>query len=160
MNQTFMGRGGTDEFLKQMCPALRDSQPIVRACAADALAACLKIIVDPSRKHHSTTAILCQIYSFVIDGFTLCKKGKGGGNNPSSQASPSQIEAAEHSSLLIVGDMLACAGSFMLPRFDEVCEFVLEMRFHEKELLRLEVIRLIVRFQGFILLLFCFFCNY
>lgn len=146
MNQTFMGQGGTDEFVKQMFPVLRDPQPIVRACAADALAACLKIIVDPSRKHHSTTAILCQIYSFVIDGLKLPKKVKNV-SNPSSQASPAHIIAAQHASLLIVGDMLTSVGTFMLPRFDEVCECVLDLKLHKKELLMLEVVRLIVSFR-------------
>ncbi len=147
-----MGQGGTDDFFKQLFPALRDAQPIVRVCAADALAACLKIIVDPSRKHHSMTAILCQIYSFVIDGFKMPKSIKGSGNN-SSQVSQLRIEAAQHSSLLIVGDMLACVGSFMLPRFDEVCQCVLEMKSHEKEILKLEVVRLIVSliYKAFIL---------
>ena len=146
MNQTFMGQGGTDEFVKQMFPVLRDSQPIVRACAADALAVCLKIIVDPSRKHHSTTATLCQIYSFVIDGLKIQKKVKNG-SNTSSQASPSQILAAQHASLLIVGDILTSVGTFMLPRFDEVCECVLDLKSHKKDLLILEVVRLIVRFR-------------
>ncbi len=146
MNQTVMGQGGTDEFLTQIFPALRDTQPIVRACAADALAECLKIIVDPSRKHHSTTGILCQIYSFVIEGFNFHNmKGKGMGNS-STQVTQSQAEAAQHTSLLIAGDMLEYAGAFMLPRFDEICDAVLALKTHSKELLRLEVVRLIVSF--------------
>jgi FKBP12-rapamycin complex-associated protein len=143
MNQTVMGQGGTDEFLSQIFPAVRDPQPMVRACAADALAECLKIIVDPTRKHHSTTGILCQMYAFVMDGFDVDNKIKSIGNS-STQITQSQAEAAQHSSLLIVGDMLECAGTFMLPRFDEVCNAVLALKFHSKELLRLEVVRLIV----------------
>jgi FKBP12-rapamycin complex-associated protein len=138
MNQTVMGQGGTKEFLTQIFPALRDPQPIVRACAADALAECLKIIVDPTRKHHSTTGILCQIYSYVMNGFKDHTK--------TTQITQSQAEAAQHSSLLIVGDMLECAGTFMLPRFDEVCDAVLALKFHSKELLKLEVVRLIVSY--------------
>ena len=149
MNQTVMNQGGTGDFLYQLFPVLRDPQPIVRACGVDALAEVLKIIVDPSRKHHSTTGILCQIYSFVMDGFQMhnkAAKGGGGGlgGNSSTQTKQAQMEAAQHSSLLIVGDMLDCAGTFMLPRFEEVCNAVLALKCHPKEVLRLEVVRLIV----------------
>jgi FKBP12-rapamycin complex-associated protein len=155
MNQTVMNQGGTHEFLHQLLPVLRDAQPIVRACGADALAECLKIIVDPSRKHHSTTEILCQIYSFVMDGFTIHNRGSKGVGNSSIQATQAQVEAAQHSSLLIVGDLLERSGSFMLPRFDEVCKSVLALRSHPKELIRLEVVRLIVSMHIFIM-----FCSY
>lgn len=55
-----------------------------------------------------------------------------------------QVEAAQHASLLVVGDMLEHTRNFMLPRFDEVCRAVLALKDHPKALLRLEVVRLIV----------------
>lgn len=143
MNQAVMNQSGTNEFLHQLFPVLRDPQPIVRVCGADALAECLKIIVDPSRKHHSTTAVLCQIYSFMMEGLKINNKTQKGLGNSSAPGS-SQIEAAQHCSLLIISDLLESAGTFMLPRFDEVCKAVLSLKNHPKEVMRLEVLRLIV----------------
>mmetsp|Transcript_13845 Transcript_13845/g.21584 ORF Transcript_13845/g.21584 Transcript_13845/m.21584 type:complete len:113 (-) Transcript_13845:76-414(-) len=42
-----IGHGGSSsEFLDHIFPVLQDQQPIVRACAADALSQCLKIVMS------------------------------------------------------------------------------------------------------------------
>ena len=146
-NQTTPGHGGSNEFLDHIFPVLHDPQPIVRVCAADALAECLKILVD--RKHRSITGLLCQVYSNMIEGLKpqIKKKHSGGGINvgTSPPVATPETEAQQHSSLLVVSDMLLHCGNFMLPRFDEVCCAVLELTDHLKALLRLEVVRLIPR---------------
>jgi len=142
-NQSGVGQEGTD-FIAQLFPVLADPQPIVRVCAADALAECLKVIVDPSRKHHSTTRTLCQVYSHIMKGFNHQSKGKRGVGNAAALLSQAEIEAAQHASLLVIGDLLDLPLDFMLPRFDEVCKASLALKEHPKALIRLEVIRLIV----------------
>ncbi len=146
INQSPMGQEGTNSFIVQLFPVLLDNQPIVRVCAADALAECLKVIVEPTRKHQSTTRLLCQVYSFVMEGFREQKQSKRG-NNVSVLVSQSQIVAAKHASLLVLGDLLDLPLDFILPRFDEVCKMSLSLKDHPKALLRLEVIRLIVSYM-------------
>lgn len=52
-SQSTLGQGGSNEFLDYIFQAVRDPQPIVRACAADALSQCLKILME--RQHLSLT---------------------------------------------------------------------------------------------------------
>ena len=130
--------GGTNAFISQIFPVLTDPQPIVRVCAADALAECLEVIVDPSRKHHSTTRTLCQVYSHIMKVF------QDDGKVKRSHAELAEIEAAQHAALLVVGDLLEIPLDFMLPRFDEVCKATLSLMDHPKALIRVEVIRLLV----------------
>jgi FKBP12-rapamycin complex-associated protein len=133
---------GSHEYINELFPILLDPQPIVRVCAADALAEYLKILVDPTRQHHSTTLNLCQVFGKVMKGFNY---GKSKGNmNGSNVLSQNEIEAAQHASLLVVGDLIDLPLDFMLPRFDTVCKAVLALKAHQKELIQLEVIRLIV----------------
>lgn len=140
-NQSEIGQeGGTSEFIAQIFPVLTDPQPIVRVCAADALAECLKVIVDPSRKHHSTTRTLCKVYSFIMKVFNDGDKGRRGQRN----VEKAEVEAKQHAALLVIGDLLDLPLDFMLPRFDEVCRATLGLRNHSKALIRLEVVRLIV----------------
>ena len=140
-NQFGIGQeNGTSEFIAQIFPVLADPQPIVRVCAADALAECLKVIVDPSRKHHSTTRTLCKVYAFIMEVFKDHDKGKRAQRNVDRV----DIEAKQHAALLVIGDLLDLPLDFMLPRFDEVCKATLGLKNHSKTLIRLEVVRLIV----------------
>ena len=135
-----MGQEGTNVFITHLLPVLMDPQPIVRVCAADALAECLKVIVDPTRKHHSTTRLLCQVYSFILKGF-----------KDESLSSQAEAVAAKHASLLVLGDLVDLPLDFILPRFDEACQSALSLKDHPKALLRLEVIRLVVSFLSCII---------
>lgn len=61
--------GGSNEFIDFVFPVLRDPQPIVRACAADALSVCIQVLF--AKQHRSTTGILCQIYKEMMEGFDI-----------------------------------------------------------------------------------------
>lgn len=129
--------GGSNEFLDSVFPVLSDLQPIVRACAADTLSECLKILVE--RHHASLTALLCQVHFAVMEGLHLSATKK------SSQSVIAKTEATNHGCLLAVACMLQYTRGFILPRFDEICEAVLDFSEHPKALIRLEVIRLVPR---------------
>lgn len=131
--------GGTNAFISQIFPVLLDQQPIVRVCAADALAECLEVIVDPSRKHHSTTRTLCKVYSFIMKVFNEKNTSKKRNHHDNAK-----IEAAQHAALLVIGDLLELPLDFMLPRFDEACKAALSLMIHPKALIQVEVIRLLV----------------
>lgn len=122
-----------------------DPQPIVRVCAADALSECLAILME--RQRGSMTAPLCTLHRQMMEGleYNGDGNGRGGdkGGDPAAAAAAAAVRA--HGSLLIVSEMLRHSGSFMLPRFDEVCEAVLKFAKHPLVLIRLEVLRLVPR---------------
>jgi hypothetical protein len=134
-----LGQGGSNEFLDYIFQAVRDPQPIVRACAADALSQCLKILME--RQHMSLTGLLCQVHFSVMEGLNL-QTPKNSWPNP---AITSKVETSQHGSLLVVGTMIAHTRDFMLPRYDEVCTKAMEFMSHEKVLVRLELVRLLPR---------------
>lgn len=135
--QTNVGHGGSNEFLDRIIPVLADPQPIVRACAADALSQCLKILVH--RQHASLTALLCQIHFSLMDNL------KPDMSKKKSSAAIAEAEQAIHGSLLAMACMIQYTRDFILPRFDEICEAVLNFTTYPKTLIRLEVIRLVPR---------------
>jgi len=136
-SQHIVGQGGSNQFLDHIFQAIRDPQPMVRACAADALSQCLKILVD--RRQLSLTGLLCQVHFSLMEGL----------NADTSRKRPwqaiAEAEASQHGSLLVVSTMLVYTGDFMLPRYNEVCESVIAFCSCPKALIRLEVIRLIPR---------------
>jgi len=100
----------------------------VRACAADALSHCLKIIVK--HQHLSMTGLLCQVHFALMDGLNedTCRK-----KQPWNAIIAA--EASHHGSLLVVSTMLACTGDFMLPHYKEICQAVLALTGHTKALI-------------------------
>ena len=138
-SQSTLGQGGSNEFLDYIFQAVRDPQPIVRACAADALSQCLKILME--RQHMSLTGLLCQVHFSVMEGLNL-QAPKSSWTNPSVT---SKVETSQHGSLLVVGTMIAHTRDFMLPRYDEICNKVLGYMSHQKVLIRLEIVRLLPR---------------
>lgn len=137
-SQSTLGQGGSNEFIDNIFQAIRDRQPIVRACAADALSQCLKILVE--RRHPSLTGLLCQVYFSLIEGLEQeTTRKRPWGPVPQSEG------IVEHGSLLVTSCMIAYTGDFMLPRFDEICTAVLSFAGHPQPLIRLEVVRLVPR---------------
>ena len=136
-SQSALGQGGSNEFLDHIFQAIRDPQPIVRACAADALSECLKILVE--RRHLSLTGLLCQVHFALMEGLNEDASTK------KKRSAVAAAEASQHGSLLVVSTMIACIGDFMIPRFEEVCRAVLKFARSPKALIRLEVVRLIPR---------------
>lgn len=141
-SQSTLGQGGSNEFLDHIFQAIRDSQPIVRACATDALSQCLEIIVE--RRHPSLTGLLCQVHFNLMEGLQQDHYASRKKTRP--PWAMAQAEAAsQHGSLLVVSSMLAYTRNFMLPRYEEVCRSVLAFTDCPKALIRLEVVRLIPR---------------
>jgi len=142
--QTMAGQAGSNDFLDRIFPVLRDPQPIVRVCAADALGACLRVIIE--RKPRSTTGLLCQVYTGMMDGFDAPKRSKRSSNNNNTNVIGNlRSEAGQHASLLVLREMLDHCRNFILPRLENCCDEVLELSGHQKALIRLETIRLIPR---------------
>ncbi|KAL3925176.1 MAG: hypothetical protein SGILL_000584 [Bacillariaceae sp.] len=138
-SQTTLGQGGSNEFLDYIFQAVRDPQPIVRACATDALSQCLKILMD--RQHTSLTGLLCQVHFSVMEGLEMKVPNSTGWSN----STVAKVEASQHGSLLVVATMIAQTRDFMLPRYDEVCRKVIDFMAHPKALAQLEIIRLLPR---------------
>jgi serine/threonine-protein kinase mTOR len=141
-SQSTLGQGGSNEFLDYIFQAIRDPQPIVRACATDALSECLEIIVE--RRHPSLTGLLCQVHFSLMEGLQQDYYATRKKTRP--PWATAQAEAAsQHGSLLVVSSVLAYTRNFMLPRYEEVCRAVLAFTDCPKALIRLEVVRLIPR---------------
>jgi hypothetical protein len=146
------GLGVTNDFLDHILPALRDPQPIVRACAADALSECLAILME--RQPSSMTAPLCTLYASMMDGLRYAGGNGGvrsgarrelvmGAAADSSSLAVKTAAIYAHGSLLMVSELLKHSRKFILPRFDELCVAALKFMKSPLILLRLELIRLI-----------------
>ena len=68
-SQSTLGQGGSNEFVDYIFQAVRDPQPIVRACAADALSQCLKILME--RKKVLKKGFLIKKKDFLVKGKNL-----------------------------------------------------------------------------------------
>jgi len=147
--QTILGQPANNDFIDQIFPVLRDPQPIVRVCAADALGACLRVIMD--RKLSSTTGLLCQVYTSMLEGFEAPKKQKQpastkrSNNHNANILGNIRLEAGQHASLLVLREMLDHCVDFIRPRLELSCDAVVELANHPKALIRLEAIRLFPR---------------
>ena len=134
---TALSQGGSNAFLDHIYEAIRDLQPIVRACAADALSPCLKILVE--RQHPSLTDLLFRVHYELMEGLNLdISKIK-------TRQALALTEASQHGSLLVVSAMIAYTRDFIIPRYEEICRAVLKLAHHPKALIRLEVVRLLPR---------------
>lgn len=136
-----LGLGGSNEFLDHIFPVLRDPQPIVRVCAADALSECLQILME--RQHRNMTASLCTMYSNMMDGLLNSGASRLEVGDKDSVAYANTTAVHSHGSLLVVSSIVNHSRNFILPRFDEVCTAVLSFMDHPMILIRLEVVRLI-----------------
>ena len=97
-SQSTLGQGGSNEFMDYIFQAVRDPQPIVRACAADALSQCLKILME--RQHMSLTGLLCQVHFSLMEGLEE-------DSNKKTWNAANKAEATQHGSLLVVATMVA-----------------------------------------------------
>lgn len=115
-------------------PILRDSVPLVRAAAVDALAECIKLIIK--KRHRSKTSLLCKIHAGVMEGLVSSRK-------ITATAFGFDEESFIHGSLLAAGGLLEHTRDFMLPRFNELCDAIVNLMDHSDALIRLEVVHLI-----------------
>jgi hypothetical protein len=137
--ETIYAYGDSNEFLDNIIPVIRDPQPIVRACAADALSQCLKVLIDRTSQPPSLICYLTRLYNEMMQELVYDPSKK------QSAKATRRTEAAQHGSLLQLASMLEYADDFMHPRFDPVCTAVMKFTKHPKAVIRLEVIRLIPR---------------
>ncbi|KAG5176076.1 armadillo-type protein [Tribonema minus] len=117
------------DFFERAMPALADAHEAIRVTAAEALATCLAILAQRRSRHHLNW--YCSIYDALQAGLA-----KGG-------------EADIHGALLIAGAMLDNCSDFMVPRFREVCDAVMQLRGHKSRLVRTTVTSLLPRLAQF-----------
>lgn len=115
-------------FFEFIWVAVRDPREEVRLAASEALAACLVLIF---RRHRHRVQWYCKIYSQVQRGFD------------------SREVDSIHGSLLITGELLQHTGEFMVPRFREVCDTVLQYKDSRDKLVRRTVCSLLPRLAKF-----------
>eukprot|EP00956_Cyclotella_meneghiniana_P005863 scaffold7678_cov94-Cyclotella_meneghiniana.AAC.3 len=116
-----LGLGGSNEFLDNIFPVLRDRQLIVRVCAADALSECVKILMD--RQPNFMTAPLCNLFSDMMQAlnFDPCDESDNVEKSFNCQGGSSLIHDVTvaidaHGSLLAVGTFLDHTQNFIMPR--------------------------------------------
>lgn len=111
------------QFFEHIRKALHDSDAYTREAATKALRACLSLI--SKRQSRLSVEWYYKVYESSRLGF---QKGN---------------KASVHGSLLILGELIQQTGNFMVPRFDEVCQTVLEHKSHSDKLVRIKVITLL-----------------
>ncbi|ETV93394.1 hypothetical protein, variant 2 [Aphanomyces invadans] len=116
-------------FFVAIWPAIRDPRVDVRDAATDALAACLQLIAMRQTRHR--VQWYCKIYDQVQDGLHVVKGMASSIGRAIYVCAPSVVVAKSpswesiHGSLLVIGQLVQNTGSFMVPRFREVCDIVL-----------------------------------
>ena len=111
------------QFFEHIRKALHDADAYTREAATKALRACLSLI--SKRESPLSVEWYYKVYESSRVGF---QKGN---------------KASIHGSLLILGELIQQTGNFMVPRFDEVCQTVLEHKSHSDKLVRIKVITLL-----------------
>lgn len=110
--------------LEHIRTCLHDDSELTRGAAMLTLRSTLELILQRESR-------LCVQWYYRV--FEIARLGF-------SQGSPATI----HGSLLTLGELLNHSGHFMLPRFAEACETILEYRNHKRDaLIRRTVIRLL-----------------
>ena len=117
-------------FFSSIWMALCDPKYEIRESAAKALCSCLALV------RHRQSRYRAQWYNSI---FKLAKTGVGRGSTAETI----------HGSLLTIGELLQNTGSFMEPRFDNVCELVLKYRQSKDRLVRRSVLSLLPRLASF-----------
>ena len=102
---------------------LRDPKVIIRIDTAEALSACLKIMID--RDSNARQACYLKILEEAQAGFRL------------------GTTDAIHGSLLAFRELLGNAGMFMQPRYSEVCELILRYKDFKDVLVKRTVLSII-----------------
>lgn len=109
-----------NEFFDLIWGPIWDPKENIRVVASGALSACLAVLKE--RTYHLQW--YCLIYDQVKDGM----KGLS--------------EEVVHGSLLVLAEMLKYSGDFMIPRFNEVCTSMMQLKDHKSKLVRSAIIGL------------------
>jgi len=118
------------DFIVVIWTSIRDSKQHVREAAVAALQACLQLV--EMRETRYRVQWYYRLFEETQDGLA-------------------QNESLEsiHGSLMVLGQLLAHTGEFMLARYREVCEKVLSFRNHKEKLIRGAIVTLIPRLASF-----------
>ncbi|KAJ3294404.1 phosphatidylinositol kinase- protein kinase tor1 [Rhizoclosmatium sp. JEL0117] len=114
------------QILDHIWTGLRDPKLQVRETAADALGACLKVMVQ--RESHQHTQWYTKVYAEASKGIL-------------SQKQTVNVDTL-HGSLLALREMLRCTASFMANKYPEASELILHNRDNKDILVRKTVISL------------------
>uniref|UniRef100_M4B9E7 non-specific serine/threonine protein kinase n=1 Tax=Hyaloperonospora arabidopsidis (strain Emoy2) TaxID=559515 RepID=M4B9E7_HYAAE len=136
-------------FFQSIWGAVRDARVEIRDAATSALAACLQLITRRQTRHR--VQWYCKVYDQVVKGLAVRPRSKASAN--ALVASPDQTVLATwecaHGSLLVIGELLANTGRFMVPRFREVCDTVLQYKDAKERLVNRAVSRLLPQLAEF-----------
>ncbi|KAE9041787.1 Serine/threonine-protein kinase [Phytophthora rubi] len=131
-------------FFQSIWGAVRDQRVEIREAATSALAACLQLITKRQTRHR--VQWYCKVYDQVFEGLAL-RPGSAAASAAAGQALASW-ECA-HGSLLVIGELIANTGRFMVPRFREVCDTVLIYKDAKEKLVSRAVSRLLPQLAEF-----------
>jgi phosphatidylinositol kinase/protein kinase (PI-3 family) len=136
-------------FFQSIWGAVRDARVEIREAATSALAACLQLITRRQTRHR--VQWYCKVYDHVFEGLAVRpSSGAAPSSSPtcSGQATLASWECA-HGSLLVIGELIANTGRFMVPRFREVCDTVLRYKDAKERLMSRAVSRLLPQLAEF-----------
>ncbi|KAG7387965.1 phosphatidylinositol kinase- protein kinase tor1 [Phytophthora pseudosyringae] len=142
-------------FFQSIWGAVRDQRVEIREAATSALAACLQLITRRQTRHR--VQWYCKVYDQVFEGLAL-RPSAGSGVGATTASSPPPTSNGQtalaswecaHGSLLVIGELLANTGRFMVPRFREVCDTVLRYKDAKERLVSRAVSRLLPQLAEF-----------
>eukprot|EP00644_Phytophthora_capsici_P000839 jgi/Phyca11/109030/e_gw1.16.2.1 len=129
-------------FFQSIWGAVRDQRVEIREAATSALAACLQLITRRQTRHR--VQWYCKVYDQVFEGLKL----RSSGSSTTTGQTLASWECA-HGSLLVIGELIANTGRFMVPRFREVCDTVLRYKDAKERLVSRAVSRLLPQLAEF-----------
>ncbi|RLN45579.1 hypothetical protein BBO99_00007470 [Phytophthora kernoviae] len=145
-------------FFQSIWGAVRDQRVEIREAATSALAACLQLITRRQTRHR--VQWYCKVYEQAFEGLALRPNGPTSATTsgvpvvispPTSNGQTSVLATWEcaHGSLLVIGELLANTGRFMVPRFREVCDTVLRYKDAKEKLVSRAVSALLPQLAEF-----------
>ncbi|KAF1783413.1 Serine/threonine-protein kinase TOR [Phytophthora cactorum] len=134
-------------FFQSIWGAVRDQKVEIREAATSALAACLQLITKRQTRHR--VQWYCKVYDQVFEGLALRPSASGSSSPPTSTGQTLASWECAHGSLLVIGELIANTGRFMVPRFREVCDTVLRYKDAKEKLVSRAVSRLLPQLAEF-----------
>ncbi|KAL3656617.1 hypothetical protein V7S43_018522 [Phytophthora oleae] len=132
-------------FFQSIWGAVRDQRVEIREAATSALAACLQLITRRQTRHR--VQWYCKVYDQVFEGLAL--RPSASSSSPTTNGQTLASWECAHGSLLVIGELIANTGRFMVPRFREVCDTVLRYKDAKERLVNRAVSRLLPQLAEF-----------
>ncbi|CAI5743278.1 unnamed protein product [Hyaloperonospora brassicae] len=138
-------------FFQSIWGAVRDARVEIREAATSALAACLQLITRRQTRHR--VQWYCKVYDQVVKGLAVRPRSKASAGallaSPTTDQTVLATWECAHGSLLVIGELIANTGRFMVPRFREVCDTVLKYKDAKERLVNRAVSRLLPQLAEF-----------